>query len=454
MNHMITLVIFWTPIFQIALNLSSLAQLELRKEKIFKRDFRNFDQENFSREFSDIPWNNLFNQKTAGEKLDTFITHTTELIDRHAPIKSFKNKYSQARKPWVTPGILKSINTRDILQKKYLRSRTPALKQQKHTSYKKYKNLLLKVMRKSKNEYYKTYFNDHKTNLKLVWGAIHEVTNNKAKSDLSPKLIIQNNNKLFKSDEIAEVFNEYYGSIAEKTKAEIPPTMKHFTDYLGAPNPESVFFQPTSPNVMHKLINQLEEKKANGPCSIPTFFLKIVSPNASVILANIFNECLQSGTYPDCLKKASIKPLHKKASKLDVSNYRPISLLSNINKLYEKLIHSRLSEFFNQHNTIFKNQFGFRERHNTSHAIIALTELVRAALDNKEFATGIFIDLKKAFDTVEHSILLHKLHHYGVRGKPYELISSYLSNRSHTTLIQTLLQTLPTKNMLSPKGQC
>ena len=425
-----------------------------QKTKTLKRDFRNFNRENFLNDFRNCPWDNIFHEKSPGEKLDVFITQTTEVIDRHAPIKAFKQKYTQARKPWITPGILKSINTRDQLQKKYLRSRTPALKQEKHKTFKKYKNLLLKIMRQSKSEYYKKFFNDHKTNLKLVWEAIHEVTNNKSKSDLSPKLIIQNQNKILKNNDMAEAFNEYYGSIAEKTKSEIPFTEKIFTDYLGAPNPESIFFQPTSPHVMHKLISQLEDKKANGPGSIPNFFLKMIGPEASNILTDIFNECLQSGSYPDCLKKASIKPLHKKSSKLDIGNYRPISLLSNINKLFEKLLHYRLSEFFNQHDVLFKNQFGFRERHNTNHAIIALTELVREALDNKKFAAGIFIDLKKAFDTVEHSILLHKLHHYGIRGKPFDLIKSYLTNRSHSTLIQNHIdQAISIKNMGSLKDQ-
>ena len=125
----------------------------------------------------------------------------------------------------------------------------------------------------------------------------------------------------------------------------------------------------------------------------------MINPTASEILCGIFNECIQAGIYPECLKRAAIRPLHKKESKLEVGNYRPISLLSNINKIFEKIIQDRLTDFINKHNIIFDNQFGFRKGHNTNHALIALTELVRKSLDNNQFAAGIFIDLKKAFDT-------------------------------------------------------
>jgi len=175
-------------------------------------------------------------------------------------------------------------------------------------------------------------------------------------------------------------------------------------------------------------------------------------PTASEILCGIFNECIQAGIYPECLKRAAIKPLHKKESKLDIGNYRPISLLSNINKIFEKIIHTSLTDFINKHNIIFDNQFGFRKGHNTNHALIALTELVRKSLDNNQFAAGIFIDFKKAFDTVDHKILLHKLNHYGIRGKAHKLLTSYLSNRSHCTQINNTFSKFIRQDHGVPQG--
>ena len=112
-----------------------------------------------------------------------------------------------------------------------------------------------------------------------------------------------------------------------------------------------------------------------------------------------------------------------------VNNYRPISLLSNINKIFEKLVYSRLYSFLELHECIFELQFGFRSKHSTNHALTSLTETIRDALDNSNFACGIFVDFQKAFDTVDHSILLKKLEHYGVRGRANDWFKSYLTNR-------------------------
>ena len=112
-----------------------------------------------------------------------------------------------------------------------------------------------------------------------------------------------------------------------------------------------------------------------------------------------------------------------------MANYRPISLLSNVNKIFEKLVYSRLYSFLEIHNCIFELQFGFRAKHSTQHALASLTEMVKSALDDESFACGIFVDFAKAFDTVDHEILLKKLEHYGVRGLANDWFRSYLTNR-------------------------
>ena len=147
-------------------------------------------------------------------------------------------------------------------------------------------------------------------------------------------------------------------------------------------------------------------------------------------MKELINISFATGTYPDQLKIAKVIPIFKnKGDQLYVHNYRPISLLSNINKIFEKLVYGRLYSFLNIHNCIYELQFGFRSGHSTNHALISLTEMIREALDNSSFACGVFIDLQKAFDTVDHNILLSKLEHYGVRGLANSWFKSYLTNR-------------------------
>ena len=136
-----------------------------------------------------------------------------------------------------------------------------------------------------------------------------------------------------------------------------------------------------------------------------------------------------TGVFPSVLKTAKVVPVFKKDSKLDYSNYRPISLLSNIEKILEKLMYKRLYTFLNNNN-IYNFQFGFRQQYSTSHALIIITEVIRKALDDGNIGCGVFADLQKAFDTLDHQILLAKLNHYGIPGVSNDWFKYYLSNLS------------------------
>ncbi len=173
----------------------------------------------------------------------------------------------------------------------------------------------------------------------------------------------------------------------------------------------------------------LKTGKSVGPNSIPIKLLKILSPHISSPLYQIINESFSSGIFPEKLQHAKVIPLFKKGCPMTVSNYRPISLLSVFSKISEKLMYKRLYNFLEIHKILYNLQFGFRASHSVNHALISLTESIKNTLDNKRFGCGIFLDLQKAFDTVNHQILLKKLEHYGIRGTALAWFSSYLSNR-------------------------
>ena len=156
--------------------------------------------------------------------------------------------------------------------------------------------------------------------------------------------------------------------------------------------------------------------------------------------------------FPNIRKIANAIPIHKKSDKLDCNNYRPISLLSNISKISEKSMHIRLVNFLRKNKLLFYHQFCFRSGYSVNHALTSLTELIRKALDEEKFACGVFIDLQKAFDTVDHNILLSKLYPYGVKRTPYQWFKSYLKGRQQYATINHQKSSLSNIRYGVPKG--
>ena len=212
-----------------------------------------------------------------------------------------------------------------------------------------------------------------------------------------------------------------------------------------------------TPHEIKVIINSMKSGKAVGPYSIPIFLLEMLCEHIALPICDMINNSFSSGAFPDMMKLAKVIPLHKKDSPEVASNYRPISLLSVFSKIFEKLIHSRLYKFFEKFDILHSLQFGFRSKHSTLHALISMTESIKKTIDDGMYGCGVFIDLQKAFDTVNHSILFKKLEHYGVRGTSLSWFSSYLSDRKqyvsvngHTSNHLKILCGVPQGSVLGP----
>ena len=180
----------------------------------------------------------------------------------------------------------------------------------------------------------------------------------------------------------------------------------------------------------------LEKKISLDKDKINNLILKACADTVTPHLVKIINLCFQQGIFPDCLKTARVVPIYKDGNQNEVGNYRPIAILSPIGKIIEKLVAKQIKSFMDACNVLTKHQYGFRAKRTTIDAVAELTDEIRHALDSKGYVHCTFLDLKKAFDTVDHDILLNKLYHYGVRGIPHDLLKSYLSDRKQYVQLQ------------------
>ena len=276
--------------------------------------------------------------------------------------------------------------------------------------------MLSTILKQSKTNYYNHYFETNWSSIKNTWKGLKSILNIKIISAEIPKTLTVDGTTISNPMEISNIFNNYFSSIATKAKLNISFSHKRFSDFPKNRSNISFFVSPTDKTEIEDVISSLDSNKSVGPNSIPTKILKLLKDDISSQLSELSNISFSSGVFPSLLKTAKFIPVHKKDSKLDFSNYCPISLLSNIEKFLERLMYKRMYKFFSDNNLIYSLQFGFRQKYSTVHALISLTENIRKNLDEGSISCGIFVDLQKAFDTVEHDILLSRFEHYGIRG--------------------------------------
>ena len=203
---------------------------------------------------------------------------------------------------------------------------------------------------------------------------------------------------------------------------------------------------------MESEISLLSSNKSHGVYSCPVSILKVAKCFVSQPLMDIMNTSILEGTFPKKLKLAKVVPVFKSGDDTDPNNYSPISLLSTFNRIFERLMYKRLKSFFEINGLFYESQYGFREKHSTQYALIDIVNRIQNNMDKGLFSCGVFIDLKKAFDTVDHDILFDKLYRYGIRGIILEWFSSYLKGRSQVTQIGENVSTKELNSCGVPQG--
>ena len=391
--------------------------------------------------------NELINEPP--ENFNAFSAMFNSQLDLACKLKKPKcSKRTVKNNPWITSGLIVSINRKHELHDQWIKAKKkkcvdPDKQKQPdcpcqncknviitHETFKAHRKLSNHLTNCAKRKYTGEKIQESMGDSKKTWEIINNLRGKKRR-EIKPNFLIDNE-RITSRRIIANEFNKYFASIASNLNEAYSgdslriSALPSFTDYLPKSCTSSIYLQDCDTNEVMEIINELKNGKSSD---IPIHVIKKSAHVIAPYLACYFNRCMQEGYFPDELKTGRISPIYKKDNEELLENYRPVSTLPIFGKILEKIIYSRFYSFLISQGIVHENQFGFRKKHSTSHALNYSVDHIQSLISNKKHVLGIFIDLSKAFDTLDHSKLITKLSHYGIRGNALKLISSYLSNR-------------------------
>ena len=418
--------------------------LDLKREISHECNLYNFHSDEID---PNVSYNNL----------ETIIANA---ISNNLPEKLVKfKKYKHKKTPWITQGIIASIRFRDKLYKRMVS--TPSDTQlflTLKTNLKTYNKILRQNIRAAKKEYFQNCFNKYKNDARMTWSTIKDILNKTKSKQNFPNYFMINGTQISDAQDIANKFNDYFVNIGPNLASNVSINSTYsFKDYLLSPVQTAFQFSLIDEQTILKTIDNLKNKCSCGSDRISNKILKIIKQEIAAPLSHIINQSFLHGSFPENLKIAKVIPLYKNDDNTLLKNYRPISILPSLSKIFERIIHSQLIAHFNSLNLFYKSQYGFRKSHSTELAALELINRNLEIMDKHKIALNIYIDLSKAFDTLDHSLLLYKLKYYGIHGKALQLFNSYLSNRkqyvdtgTHKSELLNITTGVPQGSILGP----
>jgi len=351
-----------------------------------------------------------------------FCASLYSIYDASFPIKRKYISENRFNRPWITNDFMYLINFKHSLFRRFRRGEVT------YGEFKEYSNNLTNNLRNKKVQYFRNKFMNYTNNIKQSWKTVNSLIKGNKSNNYIREIKTDINEVTRDPTQIASNLNKHFSNIGSILNDKIPQSNVSPIEFMGNRNDNSMFITPSTPVEVQKIISSFVNK-SGGIHSIPTFIYKKIVHLISPVISRLFNESVVNGIFPSCLKVARVVPIFKDDDKRDVNNYRPISLLPFLSKVFEKLMYERLNDFFESNSILRDNQFGFRKCRGTEDTILEFINEAYKSLNDKNIFTVVYLDFSKAFDTVSHEILLAKLDHVGVRGVGNSWFRSFLSNR-------------------------
>jgi len=399
-------------------------------------NIRNFSQASmnqFKIALSGTDWSHVTNSNDVDDAYELFWNSYSELFDIIFPKKKVRfNRNIHKMSPFMTAGLLVSRSTKNKLFKAKLLDNSAANLQK----YKDFKTVYARTLRAAKKLYYQQKFEANVKNPKKTWETLNEVMGKEKRSANVEKININGNISSNPSD-MANHFNEFFTQIGKKISNSIPSVKKKPEDYIdyGRQIPE-LNLTNTTPEHVKKVISGLAPKPSCDVSGVSTKLIKFIGSSIAIPLSHIFNLSLSTGKFPRKLKQCRVIPIFKNGCATECDNYRPISLLSSISKILEKIVAEKLISHLLTNKLLYAHQYGFFPKRSTEQNLLQIVNYIAEAINENHYCIGVFLDLKKAFDVCSHDILLKKLKKMGINGIAHSWFSSYLQGRSQCVDIE------------------
>ena len=358
-------------------------KIQTLKKRPFIRLFTETNKKLFAEKLLDeAPLINDNDLTDPNRAYDIFSNNYHRLFNKYFPLTRMSKKAAKD-KPHITSGIKVSIKHKNRLYKKYKENSNEV----NHAIYNRFKNNITKTIRTAEKMYYRKIISSHTNSTTNLWKIFGKILNKKKVKHKNTSSLLIDDVKVTEPQLITNSFNKFFCEIGEQLADKFDNVnISEHKKFLKDPAPQSIFLHNTNVTEIINTVRNLKNSNSTGHDEISTKFIKLSLPILAPALVKIFNLSLSSGIYPDRLKIAEVLPIFKKGSPTSVNSYRPISILSSINKIFEKIIYSRLTKYIDKFQLLYRYQYGFRKNHSTDHALTELVDQIRFSIDNKEIS--------------------------------------------------------------------